>query len=73
MQKKKIGGEGDPAGGERELRISLCEKAKKDRGGGPGLVGCGGLGGCEQIIEVIVKMQKKKSGGEFRSGRGSQG
>ena len=28
-------------------------------GGGPG-VGWGGQGGCEQRIEVIVKMKKKK-------------
>ena len=32
-------------------------------GGGGGRVGLGGQGGCEQRIEVFVKIQKKKLGG----------
>ena len=37
---------------------------QKKSGRGPG-VGWGGQGGCEQRIEVIVKMQKKKSEGSW--------
>ena len=55
----------------RSPRISLCKNAKKKSGGGPGPVGGWGLGRCEQIIEVIVKMQKKsRGGGGSGSGRG---
>ena len=33
----------------------------------------GGRGGCERRIEVFVKIQKKKFGGEFGGGGGSVG
>ena len=37
-------------------------------------MGGGGQGGCEQRIEVFVKIQKKNlGGGEVRGGRGSEG
>ena len=35
-------------------------------------LGEGGRGGCVQRIEVIVKMQKKKSWGGVRGGGGSK-
>ena len=37
---------------------------------GGGRVGWGGQGGCERIIEVFVKIQKKNGGGGGGSGRG---
>ena len=40
-------------------------------GGGGG--GLGGQGGCEQGIEVFVKIQKKKMGGGVGGGRGRVG
>ena len=65
IQKKKIGGggggEGRVGGGVRvnvEKNSSFCEISKNSRG-----VRSGGQGGCERRIEVIVKNEKKKSGG----------
>ena len=47
-------------------------KKKKKLGGGEGRVwgGGGGQGGCEQRIEVFVKIQKKTFGGVVRGGEG---
>ena len=57
--------------------LSFCENSKKKIGGGEvrgggrsgGSGWGGGQGGCEQRIEVFVKIQKKKNwgvGGEVR-------
>ena len=45
-------------------------KMHRKVGGGPG-VGWGGQGGCEQRIEVVVKMKKKVGAGGV--GWGGQG
>ena len=50
-------------------RIEVMVKIRKKVGGGPE-VGCGGQGGCEQRIEVIVKMQKKGRRGVRWCGQG---
>ena len=42
-------------------------------GGGGGGGGGGSQGGCEQRIEVFVKIPKKKNWGGGRGGRGGRG
>ena len=41
-------------------------------GGGGGGVGLGGQGGCEEKIEVFVKLKRKKLGERVGSGEGGQ-
>ena len=54
-----------------EVRIiEVMVKTQKSRRGSGGGVGWDGQGGCEQRIDVIVKMQKKSRRG---SGWGGQG
>ena len=48
-------------GGSKQIsEVFFCENSKKKSAWG---VGLGGQGGCEQRIEVFVKIQKKFGGG----------
>ena len=63
-----MGGGGVRVGGVRvdvneELKFLWKFKTKKNGGGGGSGWGGGGQGGCEQRIEVFVKIKKKNLGG----------
>ena len=86
IQKKKLGGVrgggGSVWGGVRvdvNEELKFLGKFKKKKFGGGGGSGWGGQGGCEQRIEVFVKIQKKNifffwgGGGSGWGGGGGSG